>query len=306
VYIGDFYNNRIRKVNTSGIITTVAGSGPINPGGGYSGDGGPATSAGLWLPHGVALDALGDLYIADSYNNRIRKVDTSGIISTVTGNGSPWYTGDGGEATNATFDRPCCVALDALGNLYFDDLYHHRIRMVNTNNIINTVAGNGFGGFSGDGGPATNALLDYPYGVSLDAAGNLYIADSANNRIREIHFAGLPTLALTNVGASNAGSYSVVITSPYGSVTSAVAALTVTIPSTPPQIIVGDGSFGFLTNQFGFDLSGVFGQTLVVDGSTDLVNWMPLFTNTVGGSPFYFYDPGWTNFAWRFYRARLQ
>jgi hypothetical protein len=88
-------------------------------------------------------------------------------------------------------------------------------------------------------------------------------------------------------------------------VTSAVATLTVTIPSTPPQIITNDASFGFLTNQFGFNLSGAFGQMIVVDGSTDLLDWTPLFTNTVGGSPFYFFDPASTNFPWRFYRARL-
>jgi hypothetical protein len=110
------------------------------------------------------------------------------------------------------------------------------------------------------------------------------------------------------VTAANAGSYSVIVTSPYGSVTSAVAALKVTIPSTPPQIVTGDGYCGFLTNHFGFNLSGAFGQTIVVDGSTDLVNWTPLLTNTVGGSagPFYFSDPGWTNFGLRFYRGRLQ
>ncbi len=134
---------------------------------------------------------------------------------------------------------------------------------------------------------------------------NLYIADQNNERIREVHFAGFPIFVQTNVSVTSAGNYTVVITSPYGSVTSAVASLTVTIPQTPPQIIASGTNFGFVANQFGFNISGAFGQTIVVDGSTNLVDWMPLFTNTAGNNPFYFFDPSATNLAWRFYRARL-
>ena len=104
---------------------------------------------------------------------------------------------------------------------------------------------------------------------------------------------------------NNTGNYTVVVTNAYGSVTSAVATLTVTIPSTAPQILANDASFGVLTNQFGFDLGGAFGQTIVVDGSTDLLNWTPLCTNLAGFNPIYFCDPAWTNYPWRFYRARL-
>jgi hypothetical protein len=189
--------------------------------------------------------------------------------------------------------------------LYIADTENNRIRQVATNGIITTVAGNGYQYYSGDGGAATNASFYYPFGVAFDASGNLYIADRYNNRIREVHFAGYPTFALTSVSVTNAGNYTVVITSPYGSVTSAVATLTVTIPSTPPQIIASGTSFGFVNNQFGFNLSGAVGQTIVVDGSTNLVDWTPLFTNTVGGTPVYFFDPASTNFPWRFYRARL-
>ena len=243
--------------------------------------------------------------LADYYNNRIRRVATNGIITTVAGSGSAGYSGDGGTATNAHLHNPCGVALDAMGNLYLADALNNRIRKVDTNGIITTVAGNGSPTYSGDGGTATNASLHGPTGVALDAFGNLYIADTANNRIRKVLPPGYPTLALANVNANNAGNYTVVVTSPYGSVTSAVAVLTVTIPHTPPQIIIGDASFGFLTNYFGFNLSGAVGQTIVVDGSTDLVDWTPLFTNTVGSSPFYFFDPAWTNYPSRFYRARL-
>ena len=302
MYIADSHNNRVRRVSTGGIITTVVGSGSTY----YpSGEDGLAINASLNNPQSVAFDALGNLYIADSYDLCIRKVDTNGIITTVAGNVAEGYSGDGGMATNARISLSTDVALDASGNMYIADRGNNRVRKVDANGIITTVAGCGIIGHSGDGGAATNADLNFPAGVALDALGNMYIADSGNNRIREVHFAGYPMLGLTNVGANNAGSYSVVITSPYGCVTSAVATLTVTIPSAPPRIMASDACFGFLTNQFGFNLSGVFGQTIVVDGSSDLVNWTPLFTNTAGGSPFYYFDPASTNMPRRFYRARL-
>jgi hypothetical protein len=175
---------------------------------------------------------------------------------------------------------------------------------VDTRGLIATVAGNGSSTFAGDGGPATSAGLNYPAGAGLDASGNLYIADNNNNRIRKVLlYAGYPTLTLSNVSTNNAGNYTVVITSPYGSVTSAVAALNVGV--TEPQIIARGASFGFLTNRFGFNVSAPAGQAFVVDGSTDLVNWTPLCTNTVVVNPCYFCDTNWANFAWRFYRARL-
>jgi hypothetical protein len=289
-------------VATNGIITTMAGE-EFSPG--YSGDGGLATDASLFIPRSVALDTAGNMYIADSQNCRIRKVNTSGIISTLAGNGNAGYFGDGGPATEAWLAAPSGVAVDASGNLYIADGGNNRIRKVNANGIITTVAGNGDTTYAGDGGPATNASLIEPASVAFDVSGNLYIGDTGNNRIREVHFAGDPMLVLTNVSATNVGNYTVVITSPYGSVTSAVATLTVNIPLTPPQIISSGASFGFLTNQFGFNLIGAFGQTIVVDGSTDLVDWTPLFTNTVVISPFYFFDSASTNSPWRFYRARL-
>ena len=300
MYIADRYNGRIRKVDTAGNITTVAGKSL-----GYSGDGGIATNATLALPFGVAFDAFGNLYIADSSNQRIRKVDTNGIITTVAGKNGSGYSGDGVAATNATLSFPFGVACDAFDNLYIADRNNNRIREVDSNGIITTVAGNGSSGYSGDGSAATNASLNLPIGVAFDASGNLYIADFFNSRIREVDFAGCPSFSLNNVGITNAGNYTVVITSPHGSVTSAVATLTVTIPRTPPQIIGSGASFGFATNQFGFNISGAFGQTIVVDGSTNLVDWTPLFTNTADNNPFYFLDTASTNFPWRFYRARL-
>ena len=186
LYIADQYHNRIRKVSPSGIISTVAGNGTP----GFSGDGGPATSA-SFSAGGVAMDAAGNLYIADGGNNRIRRVDASGIITTVAGNGLYKFGGDGGPATTASLSNPCGVALDAAGNLYIADSGNKRIRKVSPSGIISTVAGNGTRGFSGDGGPATSASLYYPTGVAVDAAGNLYIADRGNDRIRRVNAAGI-------------------------------------------------------------------------------------------------------------------
>ena len=182
IYIADYMNQRIRKVDTSGIITTVAGNGTAD----YSGDGGLATQAQLDWPSGVAVDSAGNIYIADSTSHRIRKVDTSGIITTVAGNGNRGFSGDGGPATDASFYHPWAVAVDSAGNIYIADYYDHRIRKVDNSGIITTVAGNGNEGFSGDGGPATDASLYWPYGVAVDSAGNIYIADYRNNRIRKV------------------------------------------------------------------------------------------------------------------------
>jgi uncharacterized protein YjiK len=193
LYIADWVNPRVRKVSTSGTITTVAGSGTY----GFSGDGGPATDAGLSSPYGVAVDAAGNLYIADAGNSRVRKVSTSGTITTVAGSGTFGFSGDGGPATDAGLNSPVGVTVDAAGNLYIADSGNHRVRKVSTSGTITTVAGDGTFGFSGDGGPATNASLNIPYGVAVDAAGNLYIADPGNSRVREVAASVPPLLSGT-------------------------------------------------------------------------------------------------------------
>jgi type IX secretion system substrate protein/NHL repeat-containing protein len=187
VYIADAGNNCIRKVNTVGIISTIAGNGIS----GFSGDGGQATAAELSLPTAVVIDSHGNLYIADDYNQRIRMVNTVGIINTFAGNGTNSFGGDGGQATAAELFYPIGLALDATGNLYIADSQNSRIRKVTTTNIISTIAGNGTQGYSGDGGYATAAELKYPNGVALDVAGNIYIADDVNNRIRRVTTAGI-------------------------------------------------------------------------------------------------------------------
>ena len=194
LYIADTDNNRIRKVTTAGVITTVAGNGLAGAGG----DGGQAVFASLHSPHGVAVDAAGNLYIADTDNNRIRKVTPAGIITTVAGTGISGHSGDGGPATAARLNYPVGVAVDAAGNLYIADTGNSRIRKVTPAGVITTLAGTGIGGYSGDGGPATAAQLKYPFGVAVDAAGNLYIADSGNNSIRKVTPAGIITTVAGN------------------------------------------------------------------------------------------------------------
>ena len=189
LYIADRGNDRIRKVDAAGVISTVAGSSTA----GFSGDGGTATAAKLNFPAGVAPDGAGNLYIADSLNQRIRKVDAAGAISTVAGDGTRGFSGDGGTATAAKLNFPAGVAPDGAGNLYIADSLNQRIRKVDAAGAISTVAGDGTRGFGGDGGAALAAQLDFPRGVALDGAGNLYIADSLNQRIRKVNAAGVIT-----------------------------------------------------------------------------------------------------------------
>lgn len=194
IYIADLLNNRVRKVTPGGIITTVAGNGTA----GFSGDGGAATSATLNQPIGVAVDASGNLYIADEQNSRIRKVTPGGIISTVAGNGTPGFSGDGGPATSAMIGSPSSVSVDPSGNLFITSNQDNRIRKVSSGGTITTLAGNGIAGFSGDGGAATSAQLNAPWSTALDAAGNVYVADESNFRIREINTSGTITTAAGN------------------------------------------------------------------------------------------------------------
>src|SRR5438093_272147 len=187
LYVADGSSRRIRKVSAAGIITTVAGRGT----GQSSGDGGPATLAELIQPLGVAVDPAGNVYIADEGSNRIRKVNTAGIISTIAGNGKQGFSGDGGPATSAALNQPSGVAVDPAGNVYIADEGSNRIRKVNTAGIISTIAGNDTQGFSGDGGPATSASLNKPREVAVDLAGNVYISDAGNFRIRKVNPAGV-------------------------------------------------------------------------------------------------------------------
>ncbi len=186
IYIADQFNNRIRKVNASGVISTFAGTGAL----GFSGDGGPASMARLYAPYSLAINARQEIFVLDRFNQRIRKISTSGIITTFAGNGSAGFSGDGGLATAAKINNATGICLDVAGNMYVADLDNQRIRKINTSGNISTVAGTGSAGFSGDGGAATSATMNGPMGV-VAVSGNIYFSDCNNNRIRKISATGV-------------------------------------------------------------------------------------------------------------------
>jgi len=187
ILIADCYNHRIRKIDTTtGMIYTICGTGTS----GYSGDGGAAINAKISYPTCVIADTLGNIYFADYGNNCIRMILSTGSITTIAGKGTVGFFGDAGLAINAKLSGPAAICFDHAGNLYIADGGNNRIRTVNTSGIINTFAGNGSFGFSGDGSPAINAEFKIPQSVFADATGNIYVADMGNNRIREINTAG--------------------------------------------------------------------------------------------------------------------
>jgi uncharacterized protein (TIGR03437 family) len=187
---GNFYFSAgqcVFKVDSNLVLTVVAG----NSRRGYSGDGGPAVNAELYSPEGVTLDQAGNLFIADEGNNVVRKVAATGIITTVAGIGIPGFSGDGGSATESQLNAPFGVALDAAGNLYVSDWVNNRVRKVSTAGIITTIGGNGIRSSSGDGGPAIAASIGGPFGIAVDASGNIFVADQSGDRVRMISASGI-------------------------------------------------------------------------------------------------------------------
>jgi sugar lactone lactonase YvrE len=195
VYIADSGNNSVRKVSASGLISTVAGNGST----GYSGDGGPAASAQLNNPTGVAVDSAQNIYVADMYNCVIRKI-TGAVITTVAGDYSPGYAGDGNQANDAELAYPSDIALDRSGDLYIADEQNSVVRKVSADGVISTVAGTGAPNYSGDQSAAIRAQLNFPSGIAVDLVGNLYIADSGNSRLREVSASGTITTVAGNGG----------------------------------------------------------------------------------------------------------
>jgi hypothetical protein len=196
--IGNIYtvdpSIRVRKISVNGTITTVAGNGTV----GSSGDGGPATSAQFSEIQSLAADGAGNLYVVDaSGTNRVRRISANGIVTTVAGNGTAGFSGDGGPATSAALNIPLRVTTDTAGNLYIADTGNNRIRKVSTDGIITTVAGNGVAGSTGDGGPATSASLFGPWSVAVDGAGGLYIGEQ-DYRVRKVSTAGIITTVAGN------------------------------------------------------------------------------------------------------------
>jgi serine/threonine protein kinase, bacterial len=216
IYIAMREHNVISRIDTKGMMIRYAGSGQS----GFSGDGGLATKASFRIPAGLAFDPEGNLYIADRENHRIRKIDTKGYISTFAGIGEAGFSGDEGPAVKAKLNLPSGVVADKKGNLYISDRSNDRIRVVDKKGVIRTYAGSGVAGFQGDAGPALKAQLDKPFGITLDEAKNLYIADRNNNRVRKVSPEGIITTVAGDGGfffmGDNGPAYRASIAAPTG------------------------------------------------------------------------------------------
>ena len=296
LYIAQFFANIVSRLDPNRSLTTVAGGGTSG-----LGDGGVATQASLNGPSDVLLDAAGNLYIADSVNHRVRKVDTYGIITTVAGNGQSGYSGDGGPATAASLYHAQALALDAQGNLFIADSENNRVREVDTSGIITTVAGNGSAQDTGDGGAATDAGVSHPWGITFDSAGNLFF--STSYRVREVGLAGSPTYVLHNISVSNAGAYRVIITSPSGSVTSQVVTVTVLLrPSITSLVPQPNGTMAL-------NFTGTPNSTNRVWITSDLTPpavWAAISTNVAGADgSWQCSDSNTAGCSTRFYRASM-
>jgi sugar lactone lactonase YvrE len=202
ILLADSLNHAILKIDREGYLTHVAGNGQR----GFSGDGGQATEASLSGPYDVRIDSKGNVYIADLFNYRIRKVDTNGVISTVAGTGVAGYRGDGGPAVNAQLNMAYGIALDNEDNLLIADSDNHVIRKVGRDGIIHTIAGSGRG-YEGDGGPALRAKFDSPQALALDRDGRIYVGDEHNNAIRIIDLDGTVRTLIGGKGPGFSGDY---------------------------------------------------------------------------------------------------
>ena len=264
VYVADRGNHRVRRIDATGTITTFAGRGEP----GYSGDGGPAAAAQLRSPHGVAMDAEGNAYVAEWGNHRVRRIDAAGTITTFVGTGEPFDEGDGGPAVAARFNRVEGVAVDALGNVYVADRSDHRVRRIDATGMITTFAGTGLPGYSGNDGPAAEAELAIPYGVAVDPSGFVYILDTGNHAVRAVSPAGtITTVAGTGRRGREtlpggivpeSGTYELQLATPRGIAVDAAGQVYVSdtfnkrivrvFPGSPPNVAVGNAPPAELEN----------------------------------------------------------
>jgi sugar lactone lactonase YvrE len=296
LYVGEYSNRRLRKVSPTGSITLAAGNGIMN----YSGDNGPATNAALAGPAGVALDSAGNLYVADTNNNVVRKVSTNGMITTVAGtaiSGNGGFAGDGGPAVNASLSQPEGVATDGNGNLYITDSGNCRVRKVAAVGTITTVAGNAGCGFSGDGGPAANSALLASYGIAVDSAGNIYVADGNNNRVRKISTSGIIT-TVAGGGTANPGDG--------GQATNAQL-------NSPSGIALDGAGNLYIADTFNYrirkvDSSGII-STVAGNGNVAGLNDVPDGASALAGGLYYIYSIGADRagnvFFWDYSRIRM-
>jgi cysteine-rich repeat protein len=275
VLILDTGNCALRRIAADGTISTIAGGS-----GGFSGDGGPATAAELGLPFAVAVDGTGQIYVADSYNRRIRRIDTSGVITTIAGNGTPGFSGDGGPAASATLSTPQGIAIDAQGEVLIDDTWNHRVRRIDGSGTISTIAGNGTVGSQGDGGVATSAQLGRPYLAATDAMGRVYFTDNANNdAIRRIESDGTittvvirPGVAISGIAVDTAGR---IFMAEQGSNRIEMADTTGTVTT-----VAGDGTTAVLYNPGGIVLDGA-GGLIVADEYNHRIRRVNLSDGTI-------------------------
>jgi uncharacterized protein (TIGR03437 family) len=280
IYIVDKDNDRIRKVASNGVISTVAGSSTADV---YAGDGGKATSASLNRPNGIAFDTAGNIYIADTGHHVVRKVNTSGIISTVAGNNSSAYSGDGGPAIDASLSEPSGLAFDGAGNLYIADTNNNCIRIVTPDQNIHTFAGLcSYALFQGDGGPATSAKLNKPYSVAVDPYGSVYISDTENERLRKVTPDGIiNTIAGTGTaGFSDGPALQAEFASPSGIALDASGSIYVAdksnfrirkvLPSGIVVTVAGSGTPGYSGNAAATGAEMYFPQGVFADSSGDV------------------------------------
>jgi hypothetical protein len=280
--IVDSNNQRVRMVDRNGIITTAAGGGVVN----YSEGPTPALEANFYYPTGISADRSGNVLIADPFHCEIAKLDATGEVTTIAGQySSAADLGDGGFATNAYFAFPIGVSVDAQGDIFIADSGANVIRKIDADGFISTIAGiappvpDFFPPppYGGDGGAATLAYMSVPTDVAVDATGNIFIADSANHRVRKVALATSPTLQINDISAAEAGSYTVIVASQFGSVTSAVAQVTVRPPGQNPVITMSPPTLADGNLVLGFTLLQVPVSSLTLLQSENLAG--PWATN---------------------------
>ncbi|MBI3418144.1 MAG: hypothetical protein HY043_22880 [Verrucomicrobia bacterium] len=311
VYVADIGNSTIRKVTPAGLVTTLAGRA-----GSYGSEDGPGSTARFGNPHGVAVDSEGNIYVADSENHTIRKVTSAGLVTTLAGLAGSNGSADG-TGSAAQFNYPSSVAVDSAGNVYVADSGNNTIRKVTLAGVVTTLAGLA-GNVGSEDGTGSDARFHHPGGVAMDNAGNVYVVgEVCYSTIRKVTPAGEVTTlagrAFSYGSADGTGSDARfyypegVAVDSAGNVYVADSRNNTIRKGYPAPMILNSGpSFGFNGGQFGFNLTGPVGKSVIVEASTDLANWLPLWTNTFTfPAALYFSDPQSGTQSKRFYRIRL-
>jgi sugar lactone lactonase YvrE len=303
VYVADAANNTIRRITPAGAVTTLAGLAD-NEGD----EDGTGSAARFKYPNGLTVDSAGNVYVADSFNHTIRKVTAAGVVTTLAGQSGAGGSADG-TGSNASFNTPTSVAVDGQNNVYVADTWNHTVRKVTPARVVTTLAG--LAGVSGStDGAGAAARFSSPTGLAVDGAGNVYVADTYNNKIRKVTPAGVVTTLAGSegtIGTTDATGSATRFGNPAGIAVDSTGNLYVadfyfnTIRKGSPALMIHNS--GFTNGQFGFHLTGPVGQTVVIEASADLLNWLPVWTGTFPGA-LDFIDPQ-SGYSHRVYRARL-